>query len=216
MFIDQLQLDNRRAIPLSAPQSRLFPGEALTAATVQIQAGDWLDIRWFSLEMHQIVPGLHTSGITQASKSGSTVTTTRGFFTQADVGGIIRWDGLPYEVIITSVNNNSNATVTPVGTVPSISTAFFSVTQSTPKKISDVFGLVYAGFFTGGYAGVNVPTGVPMLLQSLDSPGIDAITPGPEQIVYGPVTISAVIVNNTTNFELEASILGVGHYHVKD
>lgn len=80
--------------------------------------------------------------------------------------------------------------------------------EAPPSLVNGGLGLAYAGVYPGGFNSVNGPSGVPMSVVAIVSPGLSMINPYHSRNFESPDTYEVVVVNNTKNAILDVALSG--------
>jgi hypothetical protein len=83
-----------------------------------------------------------------------------------------------------------------------------NLTSAAPVRINMMMGLVYMGIFAGSYNPLRRPSGIPLSFVSLSGPNTKIINPYVPRIFSGPDTVDVIIVNNTTDTDVELMAAG--------
>ena len=75
-------------------------------------------------------------------------------------------------------------------------------------KANDDFGAVYLGLYSGGFGQLNRPSGKPLVVLNLDAPGTTQTNPYVYYDFSAPDLYSLLIVNNMSNYNVEAIVTG--------
>lgn len=82
------------------------------------------------------------------------------------------------------------------------------VTPGTPDLINTSLGLIYFGIFAGGFDTLRTPSGTPINWVSFNGPSYQLMSPYAIRNFAGPDIIHFVMVNNTTNLDVEYCVTG--------
>jgi hypothetical protein len=78
----------------------------------------------------------------------------------------------------------------------------------SPVKLTDAFGLLYAGVYAGGFDQVLDISGVPACIVSTNDNEPRYLNPWAQRVFYGPDILEVVISNNMSNVDVNVSAVG--------
>lgn len=205
-FITQTDFERVITCPIGLPQSELQSGESLLVTSVEVPSGRCLDLSWLTLHVPRITPTVRTSRLIYAAQVGNQITASDDFFTEKDVGAIIKWDTGEFATIA----SYSSETVVYATTNQSVNAAYFEVIGGSPQLVNSYCGAVYSGVYSEQAVLVSLPTGNPIYYLSLDAPGVVSLPARSRRIFNGPDIVSVVVTNNTYNVsQVEVVLTGV-------
>lgn len=83
-----------------------------------------------------------------------------------------------------------------------------NIAEVLPTRIINSLGFVYAGIFAGGFDTLRRPTGMPISFVNLSGPNVKVLNPYIVREFSGPDIVEIVVVNNTTDTDVEVMVAG--------
>lgn len=88
-------------------------------------------------------------------------------------------------------------------------------TEGTPTKLVSSLGIAYCGIYANGAEYFRTPTGsLPLIYVSSDSVSSKMINPYSKIEIFGPDTVNVIVANNTSDTDLDISVIGCLRLHI--
>ena len=88
------------------------------------------------------------------------------------------------------------------------------LSPGTPQRVNSSLGIIYAGIYAGGFDTLRRPSGTPLQLLSISSPTMKILNPYTHREFSGPDIIEVLVVNNTTNIDVEVMLVGASKFYL--